>query len=440
MRRPRLSRVLGRLRRIVARVAHGPRGRWRIPKVTPLPADIDHGVPQLPLDVWESILGYLWNDHRTLAACALTCRAFHPIVRHHVFNTVHLTHAPGYSEYSRFTKLLQDSPHVALSVRALHLSLDSALERATLPAVLPRLHEIESLTLNFGGGMFEMDEDTREKLPTYFRLVKHLRIENVRFDGTDLLRVLCACPELRGLTLCAVRWRRSSLLPAFTPDLAAVVPPRQVELDELTLRSPPPQVVAWLVKGPFRLALRNLELMWDGGSDAKYVPSLFRAGGQSLQHLSLAFPGWFSFRDAVDLSNNTRLRTLHLSHIRIDGSQPRLLYIPDPVPLKTYEWVPAALSRLHSLHLTQIHFSIELVKGGDLSVLDWDAIDAHLARLAREAGGLVTTFHVGNAEYSGRRCNAVDAVMYRLPRLREVEGRVGVVYTHWPKVEECWFP
>lgn len=143
---------------------------------------------------------------------------------------------------------------------------------------------------------------------------------------------------------------------------------------------------------------------------------------------------------AVDLSSTTRLRTLHLSHIRIDGSQPRLLYIPDPVPLKTYEWVPAALARLASPLLTQIHFSIELVKGGDLGVLEWDAIDAHLARLARSASGLVTTFHVGNADHAGLRCSAVDAVMYHLPRLRTVEGRVGVVYTHGSKVEECWFP
>lgn len=271
--------------------------RTRKPKVTPVPADTHRGIPQLPLDVLESVLGYLWNDRRTLAACALACRAFLPVVRHHVFNTVRLTHSAGYSEYCRFQKLLQDSPHVALSVRTLHIGLAPALDRATLPALLPRLHEVESLALSFGGGMFEMDEATREKLPTYFRLVKHLRIENVRFDGTDLLRILCACPELRSLSLVAVRWRRSSLLPAFTPDLAAIVPMRRVELDELTLRSPPPQVVAWLVKGPFRLALRNLDLLWDGGSDAKYVPDLFRSSGQSLQHLSLAFPGWFSFRD-----------------------------------------------------------------------------------------------------------------------------------------------
>ena len=263
---------------------------------------------RLPIELCETILDNIRSpstgtiaehraESRTLAACALACRAFLPVVRHHVFNTVRLTHSAGYSEYCRFQKLLQDSPHVALSVRTLHIGLAPALDRATLPALLPRLHEVESLALSFGGGMFEMDEATREKLPTYFRLVKHLRIENVRFDGTDLLRILCACPELRSLSLVAVRWRRSSLLPAFTPDLAAIVPMRRVELDELTLRSPPPQVVAWLVKGPFRLALRNLDLLWDGGSDAKYVPDLFRSSGQSLQHLSLAFPGWFSFRD-----------------------------------------------------------------------------------------------------------------------------------------------
>ena len=102
--------------------------------------------------------------------------------------------------------------------------------------------------------------------------------------------------------------------------------------------------------------------------------------------------------------------------------------------------MPAALARLSSPLLTQIHFSIELVKGGDLGVLDWDAVDAHLARLVHGASGLVTTFHVGNADHAGMRCSAVDAVMYRLPRLRAAEGRVGVVYTHGPKVKECWFP
>ena len=102
--------------------------------------------------------------------------------------------------------------------------------------------------------------------------------------------------------------------------------------------------------------------------------------------------------------------------------------------------MPAALARLSSPLLTQIHFSIEIVKGGDLSVLDWDAVDAHLARLVRGASGLVMTFDVWNADHAGMRCSAVDAVMYRLLRLQAAKGRVGMVYTHGPKVKECWFP
>lgn len=45
--------------------------------------------------------------------------------------------------------------------------------------------------------------------------------------------------------------------------------------------------------------------------------------------------------------------------------------------------MPAALARLSSPLLTQIHFSIEVIKGGDLSMLNWDAVDVHLARRQR---------------------------------------------------------
>jgi len=366
---------------------------------------------------------------------------FLPVVRRLIFHTVRLTHdETARSNYTRFVGLLHDSPHVALSVRDLAITIGADAAHPVLPSILPRLHEVTRLTLNFSGGMFEMDEDTRDKLLTYFHGVSSLRIENVRFDGTDLLQILCSCPQLAQLHLCAVHWRRSSLLPAFTSDLAAIVPPALIELDELTLRTPPPQVVAWLVKGPFALRMRKLELLWDGSSDGKYVPALFQAAGISLQDLTLAFPGWFSFRDAMNLRHNSRLTWVHLDKIRIDGSQPRVVYIPDPVQLHTYAWVPAALSRIHSAHLAQVHFSIELRNGGDLAVLDWEAIDGALARLSRDASQLVTSFQVMNLDYKPARYSVTDAIMYRLPRLRGAMGRLGVVYTHWPKVEECWFP
>ncbi|PCH43392.1 hypothetical protein WOLCODRAFT_138312 [Wolfiporia cocos MD-104 SS10] len=440
MRRPRFSRLLRSFRRLVRRVVPVPQKRARA--WTAAPRAQPARTPALPPEVWERILTNLWDDRHALAACALTCRAFLPVVRRLVFRAVRVAHTPARADYPPFVHLLHESPHVALSVRELAVTIDPEAARTELPAILPRLHEVERLTLNFAGGMFEMTDDTRDKLTTYFHSVKRLRLENVRFDGTDLLQILCACPRLAELSLLAVRWRRSSLLPTYTSDLAAIVPPETVVLDELILRSPPPQVVAWLVKGPFQLNLRKLELIWDGSADAKYVPSLFKAAGASLRDLTIAFPGWFSFSEAMNLSQNTRLSGLFLDKIRIDGAQPRYLYVPDPVQLRTYEWVPAALAHVHSLHLQQVHFSVELCNGGDLDVLDWARIDDILARLARAAGQLITTFHVLNTDYAPAKCDIVDAVMYRLPRLREALGRLGVVYRHVSsaRVEEGWFP
>lgn len=438
MRRLRFPRLLRCVRRLISRITYGSGGRshaWKNTKV------VEVVRPQLPAEVWEAILGFLRDDRRAIAACALTCRAFIPMIRDIVFHTLRLSHSLTYSNYLSFVALLRDSPHVALSVRELSITIEPEEGQPCLPPILPRLHEVERLTLNFSGGMFDMSEDTRDRLSTYFHSVKKLRLENVRFDGTDLLQLLCACPELKALHMSAVYWRRSSLLPAFTPDLAAIVPSAPVELDELILQTPPAQVVAWLVRGPFALRPRRMDLHWDGSTDGKYVPKLFESAGKSLLDLTLEFPGWFSFREAMNLSHNTNLTWLRFDKVRVDGSQPRFVYIPDPVQLHSHDWIPAALSRLQSPRIQQVHFNIELCNSGELSVLDWDLIDTHLVRLARGSDGkLVASFHVLNSDYKPAKYNVTDAIMYRLPRLRAAMCRVGVVYTHWPNVEECWFP
>ncbi|EPT01783.1 hypothetical protein FOMPIDRAFT_1119522, partial [Fomitopsis schrenkii] len=43
---------------------------------------------QLPIEIWDSIIGLNRDDHRILAICSLVCRAWSPTCRMHRFREV----------------------------------------------------------------------------------------------------------------------------------------------------------------------------------------------------------------------------------------------------------------------------------------------------------------------------------------------------------------
>ncbi|KAI0924174.1 hypothetical protein AcW2_005127 [Taiwanofungus camphoratus] len=53
--------------------------------------DMDFSLPNLPPEICDYILDYLWDDPRTLRACSLTCRAWLPTTRLHLFHSMHLS-------------------------------------------------------------------------------------------------------------------------------------------------------------------------------------------------------------------------------------------------------------------------------------------------------------------------------------------------------------
>ncbi|OCH89764.1 hypothetical protein OBBRIDRAFT_693801, partial [Obba rivulosa] len=44
----------------------------------------------LPLELYEDVIDYLWDDLSALLACSLTCRALTPRTRFHIFRVVTL--------------------------------------------------------------------------------------------------------------------------------------------------------------------------------------------------------------------------------------------------------------------------------------------------------------------------------------------------------------
>ncbi|OCH96235.1 hypothetical protein OBBRIDRAFT_718887, partial [Obba rivulosa] len=69
----------------------------------------------LPPDIVDNTIAFLYDDPSSLKACSLTCRAWLPTTRIHLFSFVDLSD----NKFSRFQRILQQSPRLGRFVKAL---------------------------------------------------------------------------------------------------------------------------------------------------------------------------------------------------------------------------------------------------------------------------------------------------------------------------------
>ncbi|CCM06319.1 uncharacterized protein FIBRA_08571 [Fibroporia radiculosa] len=295
---------------------------------------------RLPPELCDCIIDYLWDDTPSLAACALTCRAFLPRTRTHTLSSITLVNTAG---FTRFERLLKRDSHIAVYVRRLaivktsgnHATRPSRVDREW-PLLLRTLPRVEDLTLErWMPG--EMRDNVAQRL--YLHLsrsaIRTLRLVDIHhWKGTDLPRLLCACLRLRELHLNEVRWEScpdkemfSRSFDMMPPALADIVPETTIEIDRMEMCEGHPCVVAWLLHGPFNIRLRQLRLgFWFYlGVRMGDKHKLLETAGASLQSLVLSFKNLrrSSLRDPnfekhFALSNNCYLTSLHL-HLAFDS-------------------------------------------------------------------------------------------------------------------------
>ncbi|KAF8886534.1 hypothetical protein BD779DRAFT_615986 [Infundibulicybe gibba] len=327
---------------------------------------------KIPTEIIDIILDHLHADRQTLRACSLVCKSWLPTVRHHF--PPRITIRPR--NVNEFSDLLS-SPYstLATSIRRLAIQLQGDDPSSFFEPESPRAEcwgsspsspgytACSPLCIPLHPGVLGPME--RACLTTGFPNLTELEFQRCTFLSlTEFATLLSALHNLQRLSLSDTEWLNAQL-----PETRQRIPPGLHTL-ELYL-SHHRDFLTWLLSFPGGLPFETVRLgsaFWRG-DDALMVNRFLRSLGPRLKHLSLSSP---TYLGEVDLSFNSELRSLHISHLLIRG---------DTGPgFTSVDGLMDILSKLNSAHLTVLVFYL-LFQNPDLSAdLDWDAIGRVLSK------------------------------------------------------------
>lgn len=259
----------------------------------------------LPPELFDETLDHLWDDVATLRACNLTCRAWVPTVRLHLFRTVWLSSSES---CIGFASVLETAPPVTWCVRKLTISAQySGVGDNQTPEGDKWINDATGIITSLGAHCrvntlalsrlrwHALEPATREAFKPLFRSVKTLILFEVSFRTSgDVLQFLDAFPELEELYFHAVSWEHESITVA-SP--TTWMPTLSYEGDKMHLtylfldpRSSPTLVTEWVLSHPSEQKLRTIQLCWRELDNTKALGDLLKASGSSLERLQIEFP------------------------------------------------------------------------------------------------------------------------------------------------------
>ncbi|KAJ3486040.1 hypothetical protein NLI96_g4533 [Meripilus lineatus] len=391
----------------------------------------------------------LYDDHTSLVACSLTCRAWLNRSRYHLHKSI--TH-----NYDEDPRLPPDFYSSCVSDFVIELDL----------TLLPDPTEAFTIRQNRSRVLTERDKRIEESVRNIWRTI--LRLTHVRnltlrrfecwrakplqvalfssafsqitqlhlIKGFFLSRnhfssFISLFPDLTQLHISDVHWPDST-----TAEDQAIVPWRGRNLRNLTLESFPgfdPHVVrdlaAWIsaIPDPSH-ALRNFQLSFSSGRDGtEQLPEIFRACGSSLKHLviHLGFDSdfmqtskQFSHRGSEEF---TQIRIVEATNIHLltelESIRFRALCLPPIIQLTDGDcaYVAHILSQITSGTVLTVEFECASSDVEDLTKrLDFRAIDTSLCRSPFDS--LKEIKFIFSPEQSPSRIN-LDAILQKsLPK------------------------
>ncbi|KAG5637174.1 hypothetical protein H0H81_005473 [Sphagnurus paluster] len=378
--------------------------RRQPPPVTPLPPDLCRRIPP---EVFHIIIEKISRfDVHTLRACSLVCRTWHPVSRFHLIPTLAL----GPTNIKSFLRLL-DSPYATISRGVHHISIHGDSEAISHRRIPLRESRLFPVTVDHQQAPAPPSPPPLDQL--LHRLVTFSALTSLSFSwlqgglpapaaaalthGLPALTALefrtCTFPSFSGFahTLSALRGLQRLALADVTYDDPAlpathVPPPPRLRTLELYL-APIAHLCTWLgayaaADGTGLVQLETVRLcsaFWDDG-DALAIAWMLRRLGPRIRHLALPW----HIPEAVDLSHNTELRTLRITHLWFRPPPP-----PDADAEKTVveeyftvRGIEKTLLQLSAPHIQSIDFRVLLVcelRDGELG-LDWERMRTILAR------------------------------------------------------------
>ncbi|KAF8530776.1 hypothetical protein JB92DRAFT_3105997 [Gautieria morchelliformis] len=290
----------------------------------------------LPGELIDQVIDHLHDDLPSLRACCLTCRAWVPSARFHIFYNIVLSakRAHAFARVRRMRRaagLLKPSPHISLLVRS--LTIDGG-PRGTFDRRLDYL---------------DAHPNVLSALISNFSALQELRISSVTFNGfRDLAALIVAHPFLECLDLTFVSWKSETAASRWEnvfqeyPDLRSRL--RCIKLDYISL-----SMIDWMSSYyhvlPAHTVTRSPNIFI---RDIPRMARLFKLIGSSLEHLTFhVYECKLESREETNmdlLSYNRGLRSLTFNKLRLSPYG------------ETYAWLPVLLSQVKSTYIEEISF------------------------------------------------------------------------------------
>ncbi len=245
--------------------------------------------PNLPQELIDETIDYLWNDIKALAACALTCHACLHSARTHLFHDQRLI---GVKSCSHFETFMEDYPDLAKYVRKLSITEPSSSAFAQdwvnrIPAIVAKLEKLATLEL-IGLHYVSLHRCSKETLATFAKLT-NIVLGDVYFDHfLDVHTLLASAHNATNVCFYRVGWGNSS--PVYE-DIPSPVPLR---LRRLVVDSWASSVMLrqWLLPSAELgdVNLRTLMVRWRERDSMDVLNSFFRVCGPALEYLYVELP------------------------------------------------------------------------------------------------------------------------------------------------------
>ena len=265
-----------------------------------------------PPELRDLVMDCLRSDAASLRACSLTCKAWLPRARHHLFRFVEIR--PG-RRGEAFRILLEHTPEIGQYIREVEISAvgegpavpdllgrwPTLLTPGTQPArpnwgfntlawlqsVLPKsttvLARVSSLTLV----SFPVNLAFAELLGTYFGRITTVNIDSCRAETFgELLSLPRALTQVQCLRMDGVTWFRPNYP---TPNGNILGRPCSLKSLTLTEKVDSATVINWLVEQQRYTMLSSLSCFLSSDPSAIAVQKLLDAIGGSLHELAIGF-------------------------------------------------------------------------------------------------------------------------------------------------------
>jgi len=325
---------------------------------------------RLPLDIYQLIMDFA-SSHRdlyTMRSCSLTCRAWLPHSRAHLFGYLSLNGEDAFHRYVAFTKEYPNIPYFVHTL-LIHARVITPETSWRWPSLLPILLARNLTSLR--------ELDIRLPLvsqhPSFYMTLSQFKaLTLLSVSGPihatvyDFILMVVAFPCLKSLraNLDGLTW------PSHNPKV--VVPsnrryaerPRLESLELRALTEYLDKIISWILMTPSKITLRYIWVELFDERSISLISPLLRASGDQLSRVDLDYYGEASptVLESIDLSANSHLKQLSLPRTSIS-------HLPT---------ICVVLSRIRSPVLQEVF--IKLSTDDSATTTGWSTLDDVLSR------------------------------------------------------------